>query len=270
MTRITPKTLLLIFLLFALVLACEKRTEQEDQLVGTWRLQRSKGANVLLSFRNNHAFEIDLQIEGKLSKLADKQGKAGGTWEMDKAASQLTLVTSQEDPRIGWPVQTVVYQIVTFDALTLHLMAPDGKHDVWKKVPLSKGGGGKDKEASTLKIAPLVVNLAPSTVSAHQHYQWICTEVQLTLNNYDIKAGLHPRVHEKAIFFLNSKTYDEMNTLDKLAATAEELKKALNPYLDHRISHLSFNNTVLTGQKEAVEQFMAKYAAPEAEAPKKH
>jgi len=61
-----------------------------------------------------------------------------------------------------------------------------------------------------------------------------------------------------------------MNTLDKLAATAGELKQALNPYLDHRISHLTFNNTVLTGRAEAVEQFVAKYKVSEKEASKQH
>lgn len=269
-TRITPKTFLLFSLLFSFVLSCEKRTDQESRLIGTWRLQQSRDANTLLSFQNKGAFEVDHRIEGTLPNSGDKQGKAGGTWKLDSAATQLTMVALQGNSQIGWPVQSGVYNIVTFDALTLHLMAPDGRHSIWKKVPLNQDVGAMDTEAATVKMAPLVVNLAPGKVSSNQPYQWICTEVQITLRHYDITAGLHPRVYEKAIFFFNSKTYDQMNTLDKLATTAEELKKALNPYLDHRISHISFNNTILTGKPEAVEQFMAKYKALETEATKKH
>jgi hypothetical protein len=238
--------------------------------MGTWRLQRSKGVNTLLSFQDKGRFEVDQRIEGKVSKNDDNQGKACGAWKLNEAENHLMMTTTQGDHRIGWPTQSLVYYIVTFDALTLHLMAPDGKHSVWKKVPLSISDDAKDKESTILKIAPLVVNLSPSPVSANQHYQWICTEVQITLDHYDITAGLHPRVYEKAIFFLNSKTYDDINTLDKLAAMAEELKKALNPYLDHRITHISLNNTILTGRAEAVEQFLAKYKAPETKPPKKH
>ncbi|MFH0724771.1 MAG: flagellar basal body-associated FliL family protein [Pseudomonadota bacterium] len=270
MTWSAPKTFLLFSLLFSVVLSCEKRTEQENRLIGAWRLQQSRGANTLLSFQEKGAFEVDHQIDGNLTNPGGKQGKASGTWELDSATTRLTMVTLQGNPQIGWPAQSGVYPIVTFDGLTLHLMTPDGQHSVWKKIPQSPGGSAKDKESATVKMAPLVVNLAPSTVSAHNHYRWICTEVQIMLNNYDITSDLHPRVYEKTIFFFNSKTYDQMNTLDKLATTAEELKKALNPYLDHRISHLSFNNTILTGRPEAVEQFMAKYKTPEAEAPKKH
>jgi flagellar basal body-associated protein FliL len=273
MTPITPKTSLLLSLLFLFVLSCEKGTEQDTRLIGTWRLQQSKGANTLLSFQEKGAFEVNHRTEGGFSSTSDQQGKASGTWELDTAATQLTMVTLQGNAQIGWPAQSGVYQIVTFDAFTLHLMAPDGYHSVWKKVPPSQQDGDtKDKESATVKMAPLVVNLAPSTAGAYQQYRWICTEVQITLNNYDITTGLHPRVYEKTIFFFNSKTYDQMNTLDKLAATAEELKKALNPYLDHRINHLTLNNTILTGRPEAVEQFMARYQGTETEAqpPKKH
>jgi hypothetical protein len=273
MIHIAPNRLFLFFLLLTLVLSCEKRSEQENQLLGAWRLQRTKGVNTLLSFRDDHSFEIDQQVEGKLTKSDQKQGKVSGTWVIDKSANQLTMVTQKGDPKIGWPAQTVIFRVVTFDALTLHLMAPDGKHDVWKKVPLSKTGADKNKEASIIKIAPIVVNLAPSAVSAnkqYQQYQWICTEVQISLNNYDIKAGLHPRVHEKIIFFLNAKPYEDINTIDKIAALSEDLKKALNPYLDHRINYVTLNNTILTGRQEAVDQFLAKYAGKTEESPKTH
>jgi hypothetical protein len=270
MTRTGFKTLLLFALLLSLVLSCEKRPEQERRLLGTWQLQRTDGINTLLSFQDNATFEVNQQIESNLSIHQEKQGTASGTWKINKHASQLTLTTRKADPGIGWFPQTEVYSIVTFGTLTLHLMDPIGKNTLWKKLPKNKGDSGKDKAAGTLKIAPLVVNLAPGAVSANQSYQWICTEIIITLNDYDIASGLHPRVWEKAIFFLNSKSYDDINTLDKLAATGEELKKALNPYLDHRINHLTFNNTVLTGRMEAVDQFIAKYAASEENAAKGH
>jgi hypothetical protein len=270
MTRTGFKTLLLFALLFSLVLSCEKRPEQEKRLLGTWQLRRTDGVNTLLSFQDNATFEVNQQIDGNLSIHEEKPGTASGTWEINKTASQLTLTTRKADPGIGWQPQTEVYSIVTFGTLTLHLMDPIGTNTLWKKLPENKGGSGKNKEAATLKIAPLVVNLTPGTASTNPSYQWICTEIIITLNNYDITAGLHPRVQEKAIFFLNSKSYDDLNTLDKLAATGEELKKALNPYLDHRIDHLTFNNTVLTGRTEAVDQFIAKYAASEETAAKGH
>jgi hypothetical protein len=268
MTRTTLKTLLFFSLLFSLMLSCEKRPEQERRLIGTWQLQRTDGVNTLLSFQDNATFEVNQQIERNLASHEEKPGTATGTWEINKTATQLTLTTRKADPGIGWQPQTAIYSIVTFGTLTLHLMDPTGKNTLWKKLPNNKGGKGK--EAATLKIAPLVVNLAPSAVAANESYQWICTELIITLNNFDISSGLHPRVREKAIFFLNSKSYDDLNTLDKLAATGEELKKALNPYLDHRIDHLTFNNTVLTGRIEAVDQFIAKYAAPEENVAKGH
>jgi len=270
MTRTALKTLLLFSLLFSLLLSCEKMPEQERRLLGTWQLRRTDGVNTLLSFHDNATFEVNQQIDSNLPMNAEKSGAASGTWKINKTANQLTLTTRKADPGIGWQPRTEVYSIVTFDTLTLHLMDPSGTNTLWKKRPKNKGAGGKDKEADTLKIAPLVVNLAPSTVDSNQSYKWICTEIIITLNNFDIAAGLHPRVQEKTIFFLNSKSYDDMNTLDKLAAIAEELKKALNPYLDHRIDHLTFNNTVLTGRIEAVEQFIAKYAASEEKAAKEH
>lgn len=271
MIRSISIRLLLVPILLSLSLSsCKQKSENETRLLGAWRLQRAKGVVTLLSFRDNKTFDVDQQVEGLLAKSNPKQGKVNGTWKMDSSASQLTLEVKTGNPQMGWPAQPIVFRIVTFDDTTLHLMAPDGKHDVWKKVPLSKTGPDREKEASTIKIAPIVVNLAVSASSATQQYHWLCTEVQLMMNNYDIKAGLHPRIQEKIIFFLNSKAYEEINTLDKIAAISEELKNTLNPYLDHRIINVTLNNTILTGRKEAVDQFLAKYGTRTEEAPKKH
>lgn len=250
---------IVVCLLFAGLAACGKQAELDNRILGTWRQQPTKGIHTILAFRNNGTFEVDQRIEGKLTKIVEKRGKASGTWEMDKAGSRLTMVTLEASPEIGWPTRTVVYDIVEFDPLTLHLMDPGGKHENWKKIRRSKSADGEGNGIANYKIAPLVVNLAPSKNPSHRRYKWICTEIDILLNNYDISAGLHPQVHEKAIFFLNAKTYGDLNTQDKLQSAAQELKDLLNPYLDGRISNLSFQNTIVTGRMEAMDEFLAQY-----------
>lgn len=257
---------IVISLLFAGLVACGQKTDLDTRILGTWRQQPTKGIHTILAFRNNGTFEVDQRIEGKLTKIIEKRGKATGTWEMDKAGSRLTLATLEASPEIGWPARTVVYDIVEFDPLTLHLMDPGGKHENWKKIRRSKSANGDGDGIANYKIAPLVVNLAPSKNPSHQRYKWVCTEIDILLNNYDISAGLHPRVHEKAIFFLNAKAYADLNTQPKLQSAAEDLKNLLNPYLEGRISKLSFQNTVLTGRMEAMEEFLAQYTPKEGEA----
>ncbi len=249
----------LSLLLFSV--GCGVKAKLHSQIVGTWRMQPKQGVYMILAFHNNGTFEVDERIEGDLSKIVEKVGMADGTWKMAADGSRLTLLTRRGNPQIGWPAATVAYKLAMLDRNNLKLVDPEGNHQHWLRIRSSRqesAGAGK----AELSVAPIVVNLAPSKEPTYHHYEWVCTKVNMTMNRYNSKAQLPARVREKIIFFLNSKTYQELNTQDKLTAAALQLKDTLNPYLDNRIVNLSFSNTILTGRAQVVDDFMAKYAAP--------
>jgi hypothetical protein len=254
--------------LFLFSAGCGSKDKSHRELVGAWQMQPWRGVYMTLAFHNNGTFEVDERIEGNLSRIVEKRGKASGKWQMDAAGSRLTLTTSTGNRQIGWPAGKVAYSVAVLNRSNLRLVDPGGKHQAWARIRSSReesSGQGK----AQLCIAPIVVNLAPSRVSTFHPYKWICTEVDMTLDHYKQTMQLPARVREKIIFFLNSKTYEEMNTGDKLSAAARQLKDALNPYMDNRIVTLAFSHTILTERKQVMEDFVARFSAPKKGAAKK-
>jgi hypothetical protein len=256
---LSPRILIPIVLSLSLIIGCGKPKELDPRVIGTWGLQQSGGVEILVEFLGDGKFKVNQAKDMHSNSSGSASERASGIWNMDTAKSQVTLTTQKGDPKMGWPPQTVVYTVIALNPLTLHLMDPEGKHHIWKKMSKEekKPEAGEKGKVVTLKISPLVANLAPSKISTHQQYRWICTGVEIILVNYDPSFGLHPQIQEKAIFFFSSKTYSDLNTPTKLVIAANELKDVLNPYLDNRISGIRFEKTTITGRADVVDQFLA-------------
>jgi hypothetical protein len=70
-----------------------------------------------------------------------------------------------------------------------------------------------------------------------------------------LEMKLHPRVREAAIFYLSSKTYQDLRTVKKAQEVTIELKRVLNPYFKNRIKRLIVHEIVLTSEKKMVDDY---------------
>ena len=55
-------------------LGCSGGDSANTSFLGTWRMEEEKGQHTILSLRNNGTFQVDLRVEGNLTKIIEKKG----------------------------------------------------------------------------------------------------------------------------------------------------------------------------------------------------
>ena len=254
--------LLATVLAAAAVGGCMENSPADNAYLGSWRLQTTKGVHTILSLRNNGTFALDVRLEGRHTKIVEKRGAVAGTWAVGPDGKHFTLVVNQGDPAIGWPAGTRQYAVRQMDGERLLLETHTGKFLGWEKIRRSQTTSLDADTRTRLTFAPVVVNLAPSTTKADQPYKWLCAEIEIVLAPAASLPDVRPQWKEKALLLLNSKTYSQVNTNDKLAKVAGELRELLSPYMADQVTAVVFKNVIVTGKEAAVEQFTAAYGPP--------
>jgi|GEM_PF-3538438 len=250
----------LFIIFFSMLFCCSNKAEKKSVLIiGSWSIQKNN-VYTIIRFLANGKWHIQIRIEGIHFKIIEKRGQAEGTWTMNEKDKTVTLVTVIGYPEIGWKVGTQTYDIAKLDPLRLHLKNENGIKVKWKKVR-GKQGTGSDKNITSVTIAPVVTNISKDRYN--QRYSWICADISLILGRDDMMIQIHPKVHEKIIFFLSSKTYRDVNSNSKLQNVRKNLCKLLNLYMDNKILEVVFNKFTVTGRKNAVGEFLEPYKPAE-------
>jgi len=233
-------------------------TENDTSIyLGTWRLQNQTHQYTIMSLKNNGTFETDLRIEGQMSKIIEKKGRAAGTWEAKKTGDRFILNITRGDPSIGWQTGEQIYRIGRLDRTTMVLVSADGREYRWEKNGVHAEDTPEMKDIRTLTLAPLVVNLMPGKSRASQRYKWLCLRMDLQLSPEGEQPSIEARWQNVIITVLSSKTYEEVNAPQKVEVMANELRDLLNPYLNGRVNKVVINKMVVTGRQEAVDAFYA-------------
>lgn len=251
------KKILSLFFLPLLFWGCNEPPAARSLLLGQWRFQ-DHNIHTILHIKSSRKWHVDIRMEGVTTRLIERKGNASGEWETNEDETTLTMRTTEGLVEIGWEEGTIVYEITKLDPLTLHLTNPEGKTIKWKKVR-NRAVGATTKDVTSIRIAPVLVNLAKDKY--WRRYKWICADVALIMAQRDLPQNIHPRISERIMFFLSSKTYLDVNSQEKLRAMRKELRDVLNPYLNGELLEVDFNKFTLTGRKEAVENFLAEYEA---------
>jgi hypothetical protein len=252
------KKMLVLYVVIAL-LGCSGTDSPKNEFLGTWRMENRSGQHTIMSLKNNGTFEIDLRIEGKLTKIVDKVGNATGAWTVSETGDQLVLDITQGGASIGWPEGETAYRIEQFDKLHLVLISPDGRTLSWKKSGVTTSESQEEETGPAITVAPLVVSLVPSSNDWNQRYKWLCVAMDIQLQPGTPEQTMRPQWKDKVILYLSSKTYEEINTMDKLTAVSNEIRILLNPYLGGAINKVVFKRTIVTGMQEAVDTFCAEF-----------
>lgn len=254
------KGLLAALLYLLSIPACAGNREADSTMyLGTWRLQNQEGRYTVMSIKNNGSIEVDIRIEGQLSKIVEKSEKAHGTWQADKTDTQLTLNLTSGAQAVGWPEGATIYHIRHLDAGLMVLASPDNREYRWEKSGHRAANPLSEETGPSISIAPLVVSLAPGETQSGRRYKWLCVALDVRLSPGCRKPEARPQWHDKTILLLSSKTYEDVNTTDKLKRVENELRDLLNPYMDGDIQKVVFTRTVVTGNQEAVETFCSKF-----------
>ena len=245
---------------------CLGPSEKEKLITGYWRLNYGNNKHTILYIKGIKKFSVEVQVEGKNKEIQKKVGKATGDWIFSEQDMLLTLNTTIQDVEIGWMEGSMVYEILNLDENNLTLRDESGNVDEWKRVTAPKEEEMEEKIES-LSIAPIVVNTARGMYS--EKYRWICADIELVLDSYGIVYEnplaeklvplIHPIIKEKISFYLSSKPYMDINTQDKLKATQAELQAILNPYMDGKILRVTYNVFMITGNANAVDEFVDGY-----------
>lgn len=248
------KFAIIILCLFSLA-ACNEKGADPTVFLGTWRLQSQDGRHTIMSVRNNGTLEIDIRTEGQLSKIVDKSGKATGTWELDESEPRITLDITAGAAAIGWPEGPSIFQIRQVDEKSLVLATPDNREYRWEKSSHRTADPVAEETGLRLTLAPLVVNLTPGTTQASRRYKWLCVALEVQLAPGSRETEVRSQWQDKVLLLLSSKTYEEVNTLDKLNHVGKELQALLAPYMGGDIEKVVFTRTIVTGNQEAVDNF---------------
>lgn len=238
-------------------LGCSGTDSANNAFLGTWRMENAGGRHTVMSLKNNGTFEIDIRIEGALTKIIDKKGGVSGTWEAGETEDRLVLNVTRADASIGWPEGEVAYRIGQRGKSHLVLILPDGREQHWKKSSHTPSEPAAEAEGPTVTLAPLVVSLMPSESEANRRYKWLCVAMDIQLSPGSTGQAIRPQWKDKVILLLSSKSYDEINTLDKLNGVTGEIRNLLNPYFEGAVDRVAFSRTIVTGRQEAVDAFCA-------------
>lgn len=284
-----------LFFLAALMLChgCKKGPKVEELLVGSWRTTIGTLHSVL-TFETNGSWVIENKVESEMSQSAAKPSKISGNWfytdkleggfpeevpesaEEKKADEQpvetqeeskeklflVMSVTKSQDDETGWKSgATKPFELVQMDKEKLLLKGVDGRVVEWSRVQADKKAEQDDEGAVKVNLGPLVVNL--SRIDAKNKRRYLCLDVELILEApavmekmaKPLEMKLHPRVREAAIFYLSSKTYQDLRTVKKAQEVTIELKRVLNPYFKNRIKRLIVHEIVLTSEKKMVDDY---------------
>lgn len=240
-------------------LGCSGADSASTALLGTWRMESAGGRHTILSLKNNGTFEIDLRIEGELTKIVDKKGSAAGTWNAGDADELLVLNVTWGDASIGWPEGETTYRIGQTDKSHLTLTSPDGREHRWEKSSRPNSEPAAAASGPTVTLAPLVISLISSESEANSRYKWLCVAMDIQFAPENPEPKMHPLWKDKVILLLSSKSYEDINTLDKLEGVSNEIRNLLNPYLDGAVNRVLFSRTIVTGRQEAVDAFCAEF-----------
>jgi len=246
-------------LLFLLGLSACSGNEWADP-TASWRFNGQEGRYTVLSIRNNGTFDIDIQTEGQLSKIVKKSGQATGTWEIDKTDARLILDITSGADAIGWPEGPNVFHIRQMDKKRMVLVSSSGLETQWEKSSHRAEADPATGEAGpSITLAPLVVSLMPGQTQTGRRYKWLCVAMEVQLAPGSLEPEVRSQWQEKVILLLSSKTYEEVNTLDKLKRVGNELKTLLDPYMNDNIQEVRFTRTIVTGNQEAVDTFCSQF-----------
>lgn len=249
-----------ILLLVMGLSACSGGGKTDPTLyLGTWRHEGQGGRYTILALRNNGSIEIDIRIEGHLSKIVDKSGKATGTWQVDKAGDTLTLDLASGGESIGWTDGPNVFQLLEIDEKRMVLLSPDDTESIWEKSINQSTDASDEAAGPCITLAPLVVSLEPGQSRASQRYKWFCVAMDIQLAPGGQEPDARYNWQDKVILLLSSKTYEDVNKLDKLKKVQNEVKALLNPYMDDSIQEVTFTKTIVTGSQDAVDTFCLEF-----------
>ncbi len=253
------KILIMLFCVVAMLISCAESGRTDTEYLGTWRLQTRKPLHTILSLRNNGTFEVDLRVEGQMTKIVEKRGSASGRWHTNQADGSFTMAVTEGNPEIGWQTGARNFTISEMDGQVLVLASPDGKTYRWEKLGLQESENSTGTELTSISLAPVIVNLSPSSIKAHQRYKWLCTAIDIFLEPVDESPKISPQLKDKILLFLSSMTYGDVDTQDELKTLSKQLRDLINPYMVGRVEKVTFDRTIVTGNQEAVDNFRAEY-----------
>ncbi|MBU0992224.1 MAG: flagellar basal body-associated FliL family protein [Proteobacteria bacterium] len=292
-----------VFFLINLTLlsGCKSGPKVEEFLLGSWRMNQGK-VHSILSFHANGSWILENRVEGKLSKIVAKKGKISGEWfytdelegglpegqgekekkdetgkkneaETEASKPKIFLVMSviaSDDEETGWQKGvTKPFEIVELNKDRLVLKGFDDMVMEWMRVS-SSGKNTDEVTGGTIKasLGSIIVNLSRTQIRHKRRY--LCLDVDIILEvPYEegtlppAPPKLHPRVREAAIFYLSSKTYQELRTVDKAQEILNELKDVLNPYLENKIQELVINTIIITTERKIVEDYENQLLKPQ-------
>ena len=211
----------------------------------------------------------------KKEKKAEEKAQKGAD-EKKETLFLVMSVTEAQDDESGWEVgSTKSFEFVQLDKEKLVLKSPDGTTVEWLRVRSDKNQEQLSEGLVTTKLGPLIVNL--SRIKVQHKRRFLCLDVDLVIESSYVQADagspppeikLHPRVREAAIYYLSSKTYQDIRTVDKAQAISNELKDVLNPYVQNRIKELLIKQIVVTSERKVVEDYENKLLKPDDKANK--
>lgn len=283
------------FLLMTLFMGygCKSGLKVDELLPGPWQMFKDK-VHFTLTFEAKGSWAIENKVEGKTPKSTPQKGKISGQWfytnelegefpekpsenheadlkenekpEKDKDEKKqrtflVMSVSDSPDEDKDWEKgATKPFEIVQLDKEKLVLMDPDGTIVEWSRLP---EGENKDKtEEGTINtsLGAIVVNLNRTKVQHKRRF--LCLDVDIVTERPhqgdkepSPELKLHPRIREAAIFYLSSKTYQDLRTVEKVETIMGELTDVLNPYLKNTIKGFEINQLMVTADKKTVEDF---------------
>jgi flagellar basal body-associated protein FliL len=244
------KTLSLM-LLVLLLGACSSHEKSTPELLrGLWQVKEGHIVRVIV-FQKTGNWTSQGRIPDDVTGIIRKTETVSGKWTLKKN----TLEMTGPKPPMETPWNSAginAFAITRISAGRMQIKLASGKtRDLSRPeqaAPETASG------VSNILLDPFVVNLRNTDPLGVERY--ICIDLNLVLKRHAAEALVYPKVREAVIFFLNSKTFDEVNTLEKIQALRDQLFLLIAPYMNGNLDAVEIKAVMVTSLKEAINSFL--------------
>ncbi|MDY6825462.1 MAG: flagellar basal body-associated FliL family protein [Thermodesulfobacteriota bacterium] len=248
-----------MWLLSLLVLAgCGQEADPRQKLIGPWRMAMKEGVHMVLVFRSGGGWILESSTEDIYTRLAKKIELAEGEWALENDGERLVLKCEKDIPEIGWENGFIPFDIERVDDAFLSFTDPEGRTYEWKRISASDDGndyGSKTAENTVpLRFDPFVVNLKQDAL--YDRYKWLCAKVTAHVAESVVPEKIHPKIRERVLIFFSAQRYIEVNTQQEVRELEGALFELLTPYFDGKLSSVSIDKFIVTGNEVAVKRFL--------------
>lgn len=277
-----PVCFALLVLAMMLSVACGKK-QPEDLIVGPWRME---GGDTVYTFRKNQGW-ISMKTKDGAADTENEGGeeKVEGLWAIERPEGEKKqyLIITPSDTVDGTPwikEQPVRFELMDVTLKELILKRDNGDVEKWLKV----GKHTEGEQAVTpglvnLPLDPVVVTLRKDR--ENEPLRYLCMNIDLTLKNGEglnyVKHvvdpeskkesyHIHPRIHDVALLFLSSLSYNDVKTLDRVKAVLGQFKKVLEPYFEGKLLYINLTRVVVTPKVQSALDFKKNLPPEEAAA----